>query len=707
LHLLDMADIVSSQDGFELVRSRGDSRTREDTITEPEQKEVIKSLLDQFLEVTADEDAVNELANDSGHMTQKLLEEVESFVVQVGKCYQGYGCPTHTNELNLVSVAKGLGVDAQVLVFPSHIFVQVDNIKTEIGITKRHSQFFRTSSGFNFYKLQLVDELVRRISSYAQDSQETAQTIEIKPAAVDEAFQRARAYSTAVASGSTLPNDPTPPPPEGALSDLIASTNNHSNADGFMSINSSCVNTPTGSEKVYTSPVNKAHTSPSSETRNGVHAPSPTPLTPKPAFHMLLPRLSRRLSAKNNASGQQNQNHVVRNKLARLILTLATLGPNVYTVHGDEGAEEDGRNNKTNRTYRNLFAKLAVEDGVRLIRAIIKQRPLYSIWFKVFLTGASSFGSCGIFFGGSWLDCALSFALGVLIALIELFSIVSPTFSRIYEFVATFVTSILIRAAAAHYPHFCYRAVLLSTIVFMLQGATITLAFVDIMTKDIITGTTRLFFGMLISALIGYAMDISTSTYATFADRPYDSVVEDSVCGQGIDPNWYPLMFIIMSLGFNILLEAHRNQLPPMVIISACTYIVYYYLTKVIDNQFPTILAAFTASLLSNLYSRRTGQPAVVYIIPAIFLLVPGSVAASSFYTVLILDLRGGMELTFAVVTGALSIAIGIFAASVLVPVPDIEEYFRKAYASFPGPHSKRDTQLARREKDFNSGLKF
>jgi len=59
------------------------------------------------------------------------------------------------------------------------------------------------------------------------------------------------------------------------------------------------------------------------------------------------------------------------------------------------------------------------------------------------------------------------------------------------------------------------------------------------------------------------------------------------------------------------------------------------------------------------------------------------------------------------VVTGALSVAIGIFAASAVTPVPDVEAYFRTNAASYPGPHSKHDSALARREKDFNSGLKF
>jgi hypothetical protein len=35
------------------------------------------------------------------------------------------------------------------------------------GHMKKHTLFFKTSSGINIYKLQLVDELVRRIASYA------------------------------------------------------------------------------------------------------------------------------------------------------------------------------------------------------------------------------------------------------------------------------------------------------------------------------------------------------------------------------------------------------------------------------------------------------------------------------------------------------------------------------------------------------------
>jgi len=627
----------------------------------------LKSLLDQLQETTqsAKEDQGHE--NDLEYMTHELVEQVESFIVQVAKCYQSYGCPTNTNEMNLMRVAKGLGVEARVLVFPAQIFIRIDDTKTQDGIIKRHSRFFRTSSGYNFYKLRLVDELVRKISSYAQNSQLTSETPQDQRVLIEEAFLRAREHALAV--GARFPNTmhSISMKEESPSEQIILDVPSEENKD----ISSDTTITP-------------------KENTAGANLESTVNLSvafPNKSFYGSLSRFVR--------NKPRFQDPITKSKLAEMILALASVGPDVY--------REDGNDSQS---FRNVFLKLAIEDGVTMIRAIINQKPLYSIGYKVLWTGLSSFASCGLFYGGSWLDCALSGVLGLLIATIELISIVSPTFSCIFEFTATFTASMIIRAISAHYKHICYDAVIVSSIVYYLQGAVITMGFVDLMTKDIISGTSQVFLGMLVSAMIGFAMNLSTSTYARMSDRTYSDVITDSVCEHGIDPNWYPLMCLIAALGFNILLESHRIQLPAMLFIASSGYLVYYYLEILTNNEIATVLGAFVASLLSNLYSRRSGQPAVIYIIPAILLLVPDSMDNSAFYTIL-LDQTGSLRLTLAVVSSALSIAVGIFAASVLVPVPDIEEYFRKAYAAFPGPHSRRDTQLARREKDFNSGLKF
>lgn len=720
--------------GIEINQSRlrawsvaGTSRTRTGSVSDPDKKQVIKSLLDLFLETTVQENSGNDIEDCSSQVNVKLLEDIEAFLHQVALCYQSYGCPTHTIEMNMSKVAKGLGITANFLVFPSHIFVEIDNVRTEHDIMRRHNRFFRSSYGYNFYKLQLVDELVRRISSYALEAEEVPEVQALDVEVVDEAFTRARAYSEAMSGTGGLPM-----PSAAVLAGTYYNSTNDSDkrrsydadessgTDGFglelpvlfngMEGNKRTTSPRNGSPRVGSSPragymksiQEESEDADEDDMTQSLSGASPVPFLEQLANWPSLPSLKR--SSETSASDHDERSKA--QNLTKMILNLARLGPNVY--------DADVKDSKTERTYRNLFSKLAVEDGVKLIKAIIKQKPQYSIPFKVFLVGTSSFGACGLFYGGSWTDCGLCLALGVLIGGIELISLVSPTFSRIFEFVATFIASIIIRAINANASSVCYRAVLLGTIVFCLQGVTITLSFVDLMTKDLTSGTTRLFFGMLVSAMIGFAMDISTSTYASLTQRTYESVAADSHCENPVSRGWYPLLFVIMSMSFNLLLEAHINQLLQMLFITACSYLVYYFLALQMTNQLPIILASFTASLLSNLYSRRTGQPAVVYIIPAIFLLVPGSVAASSFYTVLVLDLQGGLNLTFAVVTGALSVAIGIFAASALVPVPEVEEFFRKANAAYPrvnaNQYSSKDRKqngLHKRMTNRNSGLTF
>ena len=122
----------------------------------------------------------------------------------------------------------------------------------------------------------------------------------------------------------------------------------------------------------------------------------------------------------------------------------------------------------------------------------------------------------------------ISLLLGVLVARIELISNYSPSFSRIFEFSATFLVSIIVRTISYRWRTVCYRAIVMSTMVFSLQGVTITLSFIDLMTRDLISGTTRLFYGLLVSAMIGFAMELSTSTYASIVGQSYDDILSAS-----------------------------------------------------------------------------------------------------------------------------------------------------------------------------------
>jgi hypothetical protein len=111
-------------------------------------------------------------------MPEEMAQQIEEFLMELSSCYQVYGCPTHVIEVNMPKVAKGLGMEVDFAVFPTHTLISITRQKSD-GSKRKITQYFNTGGGLNMYKLQLVDELVRRIASYA--TKEPPKVFNIQP----------------------------------------------------------------------------------------------------------------------------------------------------------------------------------------------------------------------------------------------------------------------------------------------------------------------------------------------------------------------------------------------------------------------------------------------------------------------------------------------------------------------------------------------
>lgn len=79
------------------------------------------------------------------------------------------------------------------------------------------------------------------------------------------------------------------------------------------------------------------------------------------------------------------------------------------------------------------------------------------------------------------------------------------------------------------------------------------------------------------------------------------------------------------TIGFAIFLNSPNKTLLANGFIGAISWTIYAFITITIDNTIMSnFLAAITVSLLSEIAARKLKQPAIVFIIPGIILLVPG-----------------------------------------------------------------------------------
>ena len=81
----------------------------------------------------------------------------------------------------------------------------------------------------------------------------------------------------------------------------------------------------------------------------------------------------------------------------------------------------------------------------------------------------------------------------------------------------------------------------------------------------------------------------------------------------------------ISTIGFAIFLKAPKSTLIPSGFAGAVGWSVYYFLITFTDNNIMSnFIAALLVSLISELFARKLKQPAIVFTIPGIILLVPG-----------------------------------------------------------------------------------
>jgi uncharacterized membrane protein YjjP (DUF1212 family) len=339
-------------------------------------------------------------------VTSSKEMKVETFLVKLATCYQQYGCPAHVLERALPNVGQGLGMTMSLFALPTHSFLHISRIEP-LNLSLSRTVIFKANNGFNMYKLQLVDELVRSISSYATQG-----------------------------------------PPK------------------------------------------------------------------KTAFGSVAVELEQ-------MNGPSDKTVAVKE-----ILKMAALGPGFFTPPANDNSLESESTNKTkpvklDPNRAKLFIEVAVTDGAKELNHIINAKPLYSSRLQWFLTGLASSGCCGLFFKGGWIDMLVALLLGFLVGILgELNRF--PHFVRLYECLAAFSCSFLARVLNHYVTPLCYNAVTISAVIFLLQGITLTLAAVDILTKNLVSGTVRLVQGFLVSAVISFSLDMGT---VSVLDSTYFHVV--------------------------------------------------------------------------------------------------------------------------------------------------------------------------------------
>lgn len=258
--------------------------------------------------------------------------------------------------------------------------------------------------------------------------------------------------------------------------------------------------------------------------------------------------------------------------------------------------------------------------------------------------------------------------------------------AAILPFVATFLSTLLVGAVASWadlgpVPLFAVCA----PIAILVPGALITNALLELTANDIVTGASRLVYGLIVLGFMVLGILAGGAPTGLRIDRGSASLVGDAAAlghGHGtwtaLPPQWAAWGGVVaVAVGISLALGSGVRLTALAVVVMICTYAVLSILTPHVGSVVATGVSAavlFTAARLLE----RSGfsVPAAITFQPAFLLLVPGTVGLVA------ITASSGEALATAPAT-FVSLCIGIKVGSVITDTPWAHVCTRRA--AIPG----------------------
>jgi uncharacterized membrane protein YjjP (DUF1212 family) len=316
---------------------------------------------------------------------------------------------------------------------------------------------------------------------------------------------------------------------------------------------------------------------------------------------------------------------------------------NLKVVRVDQGIDI-GKLERVHLIYKNVVHGIIdVEHGIAQLDSQMDCPQLYKLGFVLFAYGLAAVCVGPFAFGSSFIDLPIQFLLGVIVGTLQLVVAPrSPLYANVFEILATIVVSFLGRGFGS-IPKpgkpgetvFCFSAIVQSSIALILPGYMVLCGALELQSKSIVAGSTRLFYAIIYSLFLSFGITIGSVLYGWMDSGATTS----TTCNSNISTWWRNLFVPGFTLCLLIVNQARPKQMPIALLIAAAGYVTNYFtLQKFGAAQVSNAIGAFAIGCLGNLYSRIGHGLSFTAVLPSIFVQVPSGLASSS-------SLVSGLEL--------------------------------------------------------------
>lgn len=307
--------------------------------------------------------------------------------------------------------------------------------------------------------------------------------------------------------------------------------------------------------------------------------------------------------------------------------------------------------------------KIRLDTGLQMIDEILQAPPTYGIVMTLaaYIVSAAAFSRL---LGGGWRELVLTGLIGLFSGLIALLPRRWPQSSLLFE-PSVALTSALMTALLGRWflPVSPYETIL-SGLIMALPTLILTTAVIELATRNLISGSARLTWAVVIFLEISFGVTLGLSTVSWLV--PDFHLVKIAPIPL---PHWSELIAIVLApLSFAVIFSARHRYLGWILLAGVMGYVSSLLAGGFLGYAAGGFAGALTAGLISHLFSRISHRPSLVVMVPSILLLLPGSIGFSSLFNFMENNSLTGVGAAFRMATVVVSIVLGLLITYVVLP---------------------------------------
>ncbi len=346
------------------------------------------------------------------------------------------------------------------------------------------------------------------------------------------------------------------------------------------------------------------------------------------------------------------------------MITLSTIEESrysTYVIRVDPGDINLGKLTRTQALAgKVLQAEIEVDQAFSELQKIFQDPPNWGKLPSILSFGLVSTGVARVFNVGEK-EIVSATIIGILVGLLAVNAGRNRIFSHLFPTLASAMAAFFAYLLAYLLGHDSVYSTLVSGLIVLLPGLTITVGLAELATQNLVSGTARLAGAGILFVQMGFGVALGDQMGARlFPALPHLT--------PWLLPAWTEWLGIACaSLGLVVLFQARSRDTGWILLAGLIAYGSAQLGTDLFGPFGGAFMGAFIIGTASHIFRFFTGRPNQLMLMPGIILLVPGSMGFKSLKSILDQNVLAGLETGFSMLLVGISLVIGLLMSSIFI----------------------------------------